>query len=57
MNTTQIKKVMKKYKDAWEKQDSNLILECFTKNGDSWMGKKFRVLPNGNNVFYNKINK
>lgn len=33
MNTTQIKKVMKKYKDAWEKQDSNLILECFTKNG------------------------
>ena len=31
--------------------------ECFTKNGDSWMGKKFRVLPNGNNVFYNKINK
>ena len=28
-----IKQVMKKYGKAWEKQDSNLILECFTKNG------------------------
>lgn len=33
MNLKQIKQVMKKYKKAWEKQDSNLILECFTKNG------------------------
>ena len=24
---------MEKYGKAWEKQDSRLILECFTKNG------------------------
>jgi ketosteroid isomerase-like protein len=28
-----IRKVMKKYGDAWEKQNSKLILECFTRNG------------------------
>jgi ketosteroid isomerase-like protein len=33
MNLNQVKKVMQKYKKAWEKQDTNLILECFTKNG------------------------
>jgi|SRR3989344_3110408 len=33
MNIQQIKKVMTKYGKAWENQDSNLILECFTKNG------------------------
>jgi len=33
MNIKQIKQVMKKYGRAWEKQDSELILECFTKNG------------------------
>ena len=31
MNIKQIKEVMKKYKKAWEEQDSNLILDCFTK--------------------------
>ena len=33
MNLQQIKKVMRKYGKAWEKQDSNLLLECFTKDG------------------------
>ena len=33
MNVEQIKEVMKKYGKAWENQDSNLIMECFTKNG------------------------
>ena len=33
MNLIQIKKVMRKYGKAWENQDSNLILECFAKNG------------------------
>ncbi len=33
MNLKQIKKVMQKYGKSWEQQDSNLILECFTKNG------------------------
>ena len=33
MNIKQIKKVMKKYKIAWEKQNTTLILECFTENG------------------------
>ena len=33
MNILQIKKVMKKYKQAWEKQDTELILDCFTKKG------------------------
>ncbi|MFA5763251.1 MAG: hypothetical protein WC915_00380 [archaeon] len=33
MNILQIKKVMKKYGKSWERQDSNLILECFTKKG------------------------
>ncbi|MFA5303636.1 MAG: nuclear transport factor 2 family protein [Candidatus Nanoarchaeia archaeon] len=33
MKIIQIKKVMKKYKKSWENQDSNLILECFTKKG------------------------
>lgn len=33
MEIKQIKDVMKRYGVAWEKQDSGLILECFTKNG------------------------
>lgn len=33
MNIKQIKKVMTKYGKSWENQDSNLILECFTKTG------------------------
>jgi len=33
MTIDQIKKVMKKYKKAWETQNSDLILECFTKKG------------------------
>jgi len=33
MELGQIKEVMKKYGVAWEKQDSNLILDCFTKEG------------------------
>ena len=33
MDIQQIKEVMKKYGKAWETQDSNLLLECFTKNG------------------------
>jgi len=33
MNVKQIKEVMKKYKKAWEEQNTNLILECFTKKG------------------------
>jgi ketosteroid isomerase-like protein len=33
MELRQIKEVMKKYGVAWEKQDSNLILDCFTKKG------------------------
>ena len=33
MNIKQVKAVMKKYGKAWENQDTNLILECFTKKG------------------------
>ena len=33
MKISQIKKVMKKYGVAWEDQDSDLILDCFTKKG------------------------
>jgi len=33
MDVKQVKEVMKKYGKAWESRDSNLILECFTKNG------------------------
>lgn len=33
MKTQEIKKVMQKYGKAWEGQDSNLILECFTQDG------------------------
>lgn len=33
MKIQEVEKVMKKYGKSWEKQDSNLILECFTKNG------------------------
>ena len=33
MEISQIKKVMQKYGEAWEEQDSNLILDCFTKKG------------------------
>ncbi|MFH1500969.1 MAG: nuclear transport factor 2 family protein [archaeon] len=33
MDLNQVKKVMKKYGKSWEKQDSDLILDCFTKKG------------------------
>ncbi|MAG10799.1 hypothetical protein CMI44_00605 [Candidatus Pacearchaeota archaeon] len=33
MELTKIKSVMKKYSEAWENQDIDLILDCFTKNG------------------------
>lgn len=33
MEKSQIINVMKKYKQAWETQDSDLILDCFTKKG------------------------
>jgi ketosteroid isomerase-like protein len=33
MKINQIKQVMKKYGKAWEKQDVDLILDCFTSNG------------------------
>jgi len=33
MNLKQIREVMRTYGNAWENQDSNLILECFTQNG------------------------
>ena len=33
VNIKQVKEVMKRYGKAWEKQDSDLLLDCFTKNG------------------------
>lgn len=33
MNLKQINLLMKKYGKAWETQNTNLLLECFTKNG------------------------
>jgi len=33
MKIEEIKNVMNTYKEAWEKQDPSLILECFTKKG------------------------
>mgnify|MGYP006295607869 CR=1 FL=1 len=45
MNVKQIKEVMKRYGKSWENQDSNLILECFTKNGiyqESPLAKPYR---------------
>ena len=33
MEIQQIKEVMKIYGRAWEKQDTSLLLSCFTKNG------------------------
>lgn len=45
MNIKQITEVMKKYWKSWENQDSNLILECFTKNGiyqESPLAKPYR---------------
>ncbi|MBT3241485.1 nuclear transport factor 2 family protein [archaeon] len=45
MNTKQIKDVMKKYGKAWENQDTELILDCFTKNGvyqESPLAKPYR---------------
>ncbi len=33
MKLLEVKNVMEKYGKAWEKQDTNLILDCFTKNG------------------------
>jgi len=45
MKVQDIKKVMNKYKRAWENQDSDLILECFTKKGvyqESPLAKPYR---------------
>lgn len=45
MNIRQIKEVMKRYGIAWEKQDSSLIIDCFTKNGiyqESPLAKPYR---------------
>jgi ketosteroid isomerase-like protein len=33
MNMLQLKNIMRKYGEAWEKKDTNLILDCFTQNG------------------------
>ena len=33
MKIEQIKKIMKKYGEGWEKKDTKLILECFTPKG------------------------
>ncbi|MBD3355336.1 hypothetical protein GF361_05110 [Candidatus Woesearchaeota archaeon] len=33
MKLKQIKEVMKKYGEAWETQDTKLLLECFVKKG------------------------
>lgn len=33
MKIQEIKKVMQKYGKAWERQDSDIILECFTQDG------------------------
>ena len=45
MIVQQIKEVIRKYGKAWENQDSNLILECFTKSGiyqESPLAKPYR---------------
>lgn len=45
MDIKLIKEVMKKYGSAWEKQDSELILKCFTKKGiyqESPLAKPYR---------------
>ena len=45
MNIKQIKEVMKKYGKAWENQDTELILDCFTKKGiyqESPLAKPYR---------------
>jgi len=45
MEIREIREVMNKYKKAWENQDSNLILECFTKKGvyqESPLAKPYR---------------
>ncbi|MFH0954958.1 MAG: nuclear transport factor 2 family protein [Candidatus Micrarchaeota archaeon] len=45
MNVSQVKKIMQKYGKAWEKQDTPMILECFTKNGayqESPLAKPYR---------------
>jgi len=45
MNINQVKAVMLKYKKAWEERNTNLILECFTKNGvyqESPLAKPYR---------------
>jgi len=33
MNLEQIRTVMRKYGKAWENQDTNILLECFTRKG------------------------
>tara|TARA_Y100000310_G_C20563064_1_gene754036 strand:- start:82 stop:453 length:372 start_codon:yes stop_codon:yes gene_type:complete len=45
MKIKDIENIMKKYGEAWEKQDSKLILECFTENGvyqESPLNKPYR---------------
>jgi len=45
MNIQQIQNVMKKYKLAWENQDTDLILDCFTEKGvyqESPLAKPYR---------------
>lgn len=45
MKLKQVKSVMKKYGKAWENQDSDLILKCFTKKGiyqESPLAKPYR---------------
>ena len=45
MNVEDIRKVMMKYGRAWEAQDSDLILECFTEDGiyqESPLAKPYR---------------
>lgn len=45
MNIKDVKAVMLKYKIAWENKDTNLILDCFTRNGiyqESPLAKPYR---------------
>ncbi len=45
MNLKQLRQVMQKYGRAWEMQDSELILDCFTKDGiyqESPLAKPYR---------------
>lgn len=45
MEVKQIKKVMQKYKKAWEEQNTQTVLDCFTKDGtyqESPLAKPYR---------------